>query len=143
MPCIGILGIRISEDELPLDLRQKIFSNKYKNFLNDDVIDHKNWSHLQLSDNCHGICKRNPRVDSRLKIYQISLKDITLDIYVNSYRSYLYPYFYIVYEFTNSRYEDNYISIPGDKDDDFNNFLNQLQMLKISCKNTGFFILEE
>ena len=128
MPYISIIGVKIEYEELPNDLLEILFSNKYRNFMNDDIIDDLNWSHLKLSPRYHG--RKHKFMDSKLKIYTINYKNIDLDIYVNSYRSYLKPYFYIVYDSdrSNEYLLDNY-KIKSDYDE----FLNVLKLLSINC----------
>jgi hypothetical protein len=138
MPYISIIGVKIEYEELPIDLHNIIFSNTYKNFMNDSVIDDLNWSHLTLSPKYHE--RKREILNSKLKIYRINYKNIELDIYVNAYRSYLQPNFYIIYE---SHRDHEYIFDDYRYNSDYDEFLNILKKLSINYKNNGIFLLEE
>jgi len=126
MPCMGIIGCRVSEEDLPETLSEIIFSNDIK-----------------LSPRYHNPKRRNPRGNSPLNIYTIEWNDIILDIYKDSYEDYIKDRIYIIYEITlsNKYLLDSGIRMPIFLQEDFDNWANDMQKINLG-NDIGFFLVE-
>ena len=122
MPCIAILGIKVSIESLPDDFIDLI-SKKEKLSLSEDYI------------------------NTELKIYKINYKNLELDIYLDSYIDYIYDRIYLVYQSINSSkidYFDNDIPLKDFILQDFEKFIRYISdNLQIDVYDNGLFLLEE
>jgi hypothetical protein len=126
MPCIGILGCRVSEEDLPETLRKIIFS-----------------SDIKLSPCYHNPKRRNPRGNSPLNIYTIEYNGMALDVYKDSYEDYLKDRIYIIYEITlsNKYFLSAPIEMPLLVKEDFDNWTSNMQKINLG-NDIGFFLVE-
>jgi hypothetical protein len=123
MPCIGILGLKISIANFP-----------------DDFID------LILKKDTLKLSEKYKYTD--LKIYTINYNNIEFDIYIDSYIDYFYDRVYIIYDTINSSktdYFDNDMPLWPIIAEKFDKFVNTF-CEKFDFDNVydrGFFVIEE
>lgn len=135
MPCIGIIGIKLTPEDLPESLYNLIFKNK----------------NLKLSPEYHD--PYTPSLDLNLKIYTINYnnnnKNIDLNFYINSYEDHIFNSIYIIYHAINSNkdknnYFDNSILLDTYNISNIFNWSKSLEFLGLNCHNDiEFFVLEE
>lgn len=122
MPCIGILGCSVSEEDLPEMVSKMIFDNNVK-----------------LSTTYHNPKRRIQRANSPLNIYSIEYNGIEIDVYKDSYEDYLKDRIYFVYEI--AKPNSCGIEMPFLLHDDFGAWVSDLQKL-FFIKDIGFFLVE-